>query len=128
MPDESRRIRVVYADDDAGYRTGLLRSLLGRPGIEVVAVAVDGKAALQAIEEHHPDVALVDLGTPGISGIDVAEQVAARRGLRPTRVLLLASAPVASTRRVLQAVGLRGVVDRASSKDDICAALTAAGA
>lgn len=125
---EPRRIRVVYADDDADHRTGLLRALLGKPGIEVVAVAVDGPAALRAIEAHHPDVALVDLSAPGISGVDIAEQVSERRALLPTRVLLLAAKPGGSTRRVLQAVGLRGVVDRASSDDDICAALTAAGA
>lgn len=125
---QQKRIRVVYADDDSNHRTELLRSLLDEPGIEVVAVAVDGEAALQAIEEHQPDVALVDLGAPGISGIDVAEEVAARGDELPTRVLLLAATPIAPTPRVEQAVGPRGVVDRASSEDDICAAVAAAGA
>ena len=120
------RTRVVYADDNPAYRTRLLRSLLVDPTIEVVGVAVDGPAALAAIKDHEPDVALIDLRTPGVSGLDIAEQVSAA-GL-PTRVLLLAALPVESTRRVLQAVGLRGVVDRASSRGDICAALTAAAA
>ena len=125
---QQKRIRVVYADDDSNHRTELLRSLLDEPGIEVVAVAVDGEAALQAIEEHQPDVALVDLGAPGISGIDVAEEVAARGDELPTRVLLLEATPIEPTPRVEQAVGSRGVVDRASSEDDICAAVAAAGA
>ncbi len=127
MP-EVRQIRVVYADDNATYRTRLLRSLMNEPSIEVVAVAVDGHAALDAIERHKPDVALVDLRTPGVSGLDIAEHVAAHDPPLPTRVLLLAALPVESTRRVLQAVGLRGVVDRASSRGEICAALTAAAA
>ena len=123
---QQKRIRVVYADDDSNHRTELLRSLLDEPGIEVVAVAVDGEAALQAIEEHQPDVALVDLGAPGISGI--AEDVAARGDELPTRVLLLEATPIEPTPLVEQAVGPRGVVDRASSEDDICAAVAAAGA
>jgi len=125
---DARRIRIVYADDNATYRTRLLRSLVTEPGIEVVAVAVDGQAALDAIERHRPDVALIDLRTPGISGLDIAEQVAAHEPPLPTRVLLLAALPVDSTRRVLQAVGLRGVVDRGSTRGEICAALAAAAA
>ncbi|MCW3010148.1 MAG: response regulator transcription factor [Solirubrobacterales bacterium] len=125
MP-ETRPVRVVYADDNAPYRTQLLRTLVAEPGIDVVAVVVDGHAALEAIEQHRPDVALVDLSTPGVSGLDIAEHVASQDPPLPTRVLLLAALPVPSTRRVLQAVGLRGVVDRASSRGDICAALTAA--
>ena len=127
MP-KARQIRVVYADDNATYRTRLLRSLMSEPTIDVVAVAVDGQAALDAIERHKPDVALVDLRTPGISGLDIAEHVASHDPPLPTRVLLLAALPVESTRRVLQAVGLRGVVDRASTRGEICAALTAAAA
>lgn len=120
----SRRIRVVYADDNPLYRTLLLRSLLDDPGLDVVAVAVDGHAAMDAIELHRPDVALVDASAPGWSGIAVAEQVAVHRPPLPTRVLLLAALPVESTRRVLQAVGSRGVVDRASPRTEICAALS----
>ncbi len=125
---DARRIRVVYADDNPTYRTRLLRSLFSEPGIEVVAVAVHGQAALDAIERHRPDVALIDLRTPGVSGLAIAEHVAAHEPSLPTRVLLLAALPVESTRRVLQAVGLRGVVNRGSTRGEICAALVATAA
>lgn len=124
MPD-ARPLRVVYADDNASYRTRLLRSLLAEPSIEVVAVTVDGEAALAAIERHQPDVALLDLGTRGLSGLDVAEQLAELEPAVTTRVLLLAALPIESTRRVLQAVGRRGLVDRASSRTEIVASLAA---
>ena len=120
---EDRPIRVVYADDDASYRTRLLRSLVAEPSIEVVAVTVDGKAALTAIKHHQPDVALLDLSTPGVSGLDIAEQVAQLEPAVATRVLLLAAVPVDATGRVRQAVGPRGVVDRASSRTEIVASL-----
>lgn len=118
-----RRIRVVYADDDISYRTRLLRSLIAEPSIEVVAVTVDGEAALTAIKRHEPDVALLDLSTPGVSGLDIAEQVAQLEPAVATRVLLLTALPVDSTGRVRQAVGPRGVVDRASSRSEIVASL-----
>lgn len=119
-------VRVVYADDNAAYRTRLLRSLVAEPDIEVVAVTVDGDATLAAIKHHRPDVALIDLRTPGVSGVDVAEQVAALDPPITTRVLLLAALPVESTRRVLEAVGLRGVLDRTSSRGEIVASLSQA--
>lgn len=119
-----RAIRIVYADDNATYRTRLVRSLLAEPQIEVVALAVDGPAALDAIRTHHPDVALVDVRAPGMSGLDIAETVTSEA--LATRILLLAELPVDSTRRVLQAVGVRGVVDRDSSRGEICAAVAAA--
>ena len=106
MP-EARRIRVVYADDDAGHRTGLLRSLVSEPGIDLVAVAVSGEAALAAIERHHPDVALVDLHDPGISGCDVAARIATHHPPLRTRVLQL---------------------DPQRTRGEICAALAAAAA
>jgi DNA-binding NarL/FixJ family response regulator len=62
-------IRVLIADDQKLIRSGL-RALLDRdPGIQVVAEAADGLAALAAAAEHHPDVVLMDIRMPGIDGV-----------------------------------------------------------
>jgi DNA-binding NarL/FixJ family response regulator len=63
--DES--LRVLIADDHPYYREGLAR-LLRRNGIEVVGEAPNGEAALRAASETAPDVVIMDLNMPGMSG------------------------------------------------------------
>ena len=58
-------LRVVVADDHPYYRRGLVRSLRAR-GIEVVAEAPNGAAAIRAVEETAPDVVVMDGPTPGL--------------------------------------------------------------
>jgi DNA-binding NarL/FixJ family response regulator len=70
-------IRIVLADDHTLFRAGI-RALLGTiAGSEVVAEAADGHEALRLIALHRPDVALLDIGMAGLTGLEVAEQVAA---------------------------------------------------
>ncbi|QTX05388.1 response regulator [Agromyces archimandritae] len=78
--------RVVIVDDQALVRTGI-RTLLGIAGIDVVAEAADGIEGLAAIEAERPDVVLLDLRMPGLDGIGVLAELAARGD--PTPVLVL---------------------------------------
>lgn len=80
----SRRIVVVEDNDDTRE---LLQQLLQMWGHEV-HVAADGHAGVQRILDKQPDVALVDVGLPGIDGFQVAERVRAAMG--PGQVLLVA--------------------------------------
>jgi two-component system nitrate/nitrite response regulator NarL len=86
---ERNKVRVVVADDHPLYRDGVVRALSGSGRVDVVAEAGDGTAALAAIEEHKPDVALLDYKLPGLDGVRIAHAVI-RDGLR-TRVLLLSA-------------------------------------
>jgi DNA-binding NarL/FixJ family response regulator len=79
-------LRVVIADDHPFYRMGLVRSLRAR-GIDVVAEARDGAAAIRAVEETKPDVVVMDLRMPGLSGIEVTRLLTKRAPA--TRVLVL---------------------------------------
>jgi DNA-binding NarL/FixJ family response regulator len=79
-------LRVVIADDHPFYRMGLVRSLRAR-GIDVVAEARDGAAAIRAVEETKPDVVVMDLRMPGLSGIEVTRRLTERAPA--TRVLVL---------------------------------------
>lgn len=85
----SQRITVVVADDHPLYRDGVVRALTGSGQVTVVAEAEDGRAALAAIREHLPDVALVDYRLPELDGVAVTHAVA-REGLS-TRVLLVSA-------------------------------------
>jgi len=69
-----RNIQVVLADDHALVRAGI-RALLERiDGVEVVGEAGDGQQALELIEQLDPDVVLLDLTMPGLSGFEVLKE------------------------------------------------------
>ena len=79
-------IRVVIADDHPAFRAGL-RVLLQDSGLDVVAEAADGPAAVDAVVEHRPDVALLDLQMPGLTGVEVTKRL--QEVAPATRVLVL---------------------------------------
>jgi two-component system LytT family response regulator/two-component system response regulator LytT len=73
--DHPEPIRTVVVDDEQLARDELC-FLLGRiPGIEVVAQAADGVEALQVIEEQGPDVVMLDVQMPGLTGFEVAKRL-----------------------------------------------------
>lgn len=65
-------IRILIADDEVLIRGALAALLSLEPDIEVVADVADGRAAVGAVLEHRPDVALFDLEMPIMDGIDAA--------------------------------------------------------
>lgn len=79
-------ITVAVIDDHVLFRTGL-RELLAQEGIQMVAEASTAQAGVEAIARQHPDVAIVDLGLPGISGHEAIRQIA--QAAPATRVLVL---------------------------------------
>jgi DNA-binding NarL/FixJ family response regulator len=82
-------IRVALADDQALVRAGF-RSLLGaQPGIEVVAEADDGEAAVHMARRHAPDVMLMDVRMPGLDGLQATARITADPALAATRVIVL---------------------------------------
>lgn len=87
MPAADKSIRVLLADDHSVVRAGIRQFLEHAGDIEVVAEAADGVDAERLIEQHHPDVAVLDIQMPRASGIDVARWV--RANARTTGVLIL---------------------------------------
>lgn len=83
-----RMISVVIADDHALFREMLRITLTERAeGIEVVAEAEDGEAAIREVDRHRPDIALLDLRLPKKSTKDLLQEI---RALSPrTRVIIL---------------------------------------
>ncbi len=80
-------LTIVLADDHQVVRDGLRLLLETRGGHRVVGEAADGLEAVRLVEKLGPDVLVADLSMPGLPGIEVARQVAARRPA--TRVLML---------------------------------------
>ena len=70
------RIRVVVADDQPIVRRGIALLLEQEPGIQVVGEAGDGLQAIECAQRLRPDVVLMDIEMPGLSGIDAARAMA----------------------------------------------------
>ncbi|HXF70456.1 MAG TPA: response regulator transcription factor [Thermoflexus sp.] len=81
------RIRVLLADDHPAVRTGIRQFLERDPAIEVVAEAGSGEEALALIARHRPDVVILDLRMPGLSGLEVLRRLRAEHP--EVRVLVL---------------------------------------
>jgi two-component system nitrate/nitrite response regulator NarL len=121
MAQGSEPVTVVVGDDHPIYREGVVRALKESGRVRVVAEAGDGRAALEAIREHEPAVALVDYRMPELDGLAVVNAVA-RDGL-PTRVLLLSATEDPSTVYEALAAGAAGYMTKESERDDIVAAV-----
>lgn len=83
-------LRVLVADDHQIVATGL-RVMLQSWGWDVVAVAADGREAVRLARKHRPDVALLDVAMPGLSGLEAARRIL--RGCPGTAVLLITGLP-----------------------------------
>jgi DNA-binding NarL/FixJ family response regulator len=73
------KIRVMIADDHPIFSRGLRQVVTGDPTFELVAEAQDGEEALQRIEEHRPDVAVLDIDMPKKDGFDVVRAMEQRK-------------------------------------------------
>jgi two-component system, NarL family, response regulator NreC len=72
------KIRVLVADDHAIIREGLRVMLGNQPDMQVVAVATNGREALQLVDAYEPDVAVIDISMPELNGIEAIQQMSPR--------------------------------------------------
>jgi DNA-binding NarL/FixJ family response regulator len=95
-------IRVLCVDDHPLLRDGIAAILNDEPDIQLVAEAASGSQALQQFQQHRPDVTLMDLRLPDMSGIDT--MIAIRSRFPEARIIILTTdAGDVSIRRALQA-------------------------
>ncbi|WP_328338650.1 response regulator transcription factor [Micromonospora sp. NBC_00421] len=86
MTVDSDPVRVLLADDEAMIRAGVRAILATDPGIEVVAEAADGRAAVEAARAYRPRVALLDIRMPRLDGLGAAAEI---RRLVPTTATVM---------------------------------------
>jgi DNA-binding NarL/FixJ family response regulator len=79
MTGDQGRTRVVIVDDDALVRAGLRMILGGAPDLDVVAEAGDGLEAETVVEQHHPDVVLMDIRMPRRDGLETTRSLLSER-------------------------------------------------
>jgi DNA-binding NarL/FixJ family response regulator len=116
-------MRVVIADDHTFYREGLAR-LLRKFGVDVVGEAPDGEMAVRLVEETSPDVVLLDLRMPGVSGMDALQMLTERSG--SARVLVLSVSAEESDVTEAIAGGASGYVLKDEPVEEVIAGIRAA--
>jgi two-component system nitrate/nitrite response regulator NarL len=123
MRPDRRRVRVLAAASHPLYRDALSRAIKERPELELVGQAGDGRAALEAIGNEQPDVAVIDRALAGLSGEQILTAVG--RDSLPTRVVLLAAEP--EPERVYAAIanGVAGYLTKDADARELCDAITA---
>lgn len=113
----NRPIRAVVADDHVILRTSIVFYLNDQPDIDVVAEAGTGTETLRMVEEHRPDLLLLDLNMPDQSGLDILPRI--RQQFDDTRVLVLTGRTEdAFIMRALQA-GAHGYLLKTSSQEEL---------
>jgi DNA-binding NarL/FixJ family response regulator len=83
----SESIRILVADDHNVVRQGLVALIKTVPDMTVIAEAADGLQAVELFRQHRPDVTIMDLRLPGISGVEAITQI--RRDFPAARILVL---------------------------------------
>ncbi|MER3411133.1 MAG: DNA-binding response regulator, partial [Thermoleophilia bacterium] len=104
-------------------REGVVRALSASGQVEIVAEAEDGNAALAAIQQHQPDVALLDYKLPGLDGLTITHAVV--RDRLPTRVLLLSAFTESGVVYKALETGAAGFVPKEARREEIVDAVLA---
>ena len=108
-------VRVLVADDSLLLRRLLADAIAEVEGVEVVAEASDGRAALDGVAAHRPAVVVLDLQMPGMGGLD-ALQALRRSGPLP-RVIVLTNHAGDPYRRACVAAGADHFFDKSADMD-----------
>jgi DNA-binding NarL/FixJ family response regulator len=107
MKESHGRIRILIADDHPMFRQGLRAMLETNNDFEVIGEASNGSEAVTMTQESRPDVLLLDVSMPVLSGFDVLREISSLENIRP--IMLTAAITKSEIVQALQ-LGARGVV------------------
>jgi DNA-binding NarL/FixJ family response regulator len=115
------RVRILIADDHELMRHGLRSMLAIRPEWEVCGEAVDGRDAIEKTKLLRPDILILDITMPDISGLDVARVVS--RDIPDTQVLILSQHEESDMRPHALEAGARGYVSKGEAGRQLLTAI-----
>jgi two-component system, NarL family, invasion response regulator UvrY len=114
-------IRIMLVDDHAIVRAGFRRLLEQQPAFQIVAEAGDADRAYALFIEHEPDVIVMDVSMPGVSGLDTIRRIIGRRPA--ARILVFSMHEDASLAERAIQLGARGYVTKSSPPEVLAAAV-----
>ena len=117
--------RLLIVDDHEVVRLGLRSMLENYPGFDVVAEAGNAKEGVRKVGIHHPDIVLMDIRLPGMSGIEATEEIISK--YPETKVIMLTS--YAEDEMLFSAIkaGASGYVLKQINLDDLVKSIEAVG-
>ncbi|MEM8773107.1 MAG: response regulator transcription factor [Pseudomonadota bacterium] len=123
----SQAIRIIIADDHAIVREGLRTLLCDEDDIDIIGEAEDGETAVALTARLHPDIILMDIMMPGLSGIEAAQKIQTTK--LATKVILLTSM-LGDDLRLQEAIdaGVMGYLLKDVSRENLLSAIKSAHA
>jgi two-component system, NarL family, response regulator NreC len=114
-------VRILIADDHAAVRSSLRNIFGARPDWEICGEAQNGREALAAAKQLHPDVMILDITMPKMNGLEVAREIA-RLNLN-TRVLICSTHASRTLDEVVRDVGAQGYALKSAAGRDLVQAV-----
>lgn len=121
---ESIRVRILVPDDFAPWRAKVRRILRGRPEFQIVSEASDGLEAVEKAGELRPDVVLLDVGMPDLSGIEAAERI--RQVSPESKIVFVSQNASEEVISAALAAGAEGYVLKLNAATELIPAIAAA--
>jgi two-component system response regulator NreC len=119
-----KNLRILIADDHQLVREGLHLLVTHETDWEVCATASTGREALELAQQHQPDVAVLDLSMPELSGIDLVRDF--KRHLPKVELVLFSAEESEEMIEQLFAAGVKSFIAKADASDSLIAAIRAA--
>lgn len=116
-------VRVLIVEDDLLFRRFISSKVARNGNLEIISEVSDGLEAIQKTAELQPDMILLDIGLPGLNGIDAARQI--RRLAPQCRILFISSESDAEIAQEAVGLGAWGYVVKALAERDLPVALNA---
>ena len=113
------RVRVYICEDDDALRQ-LLRVSLEEDGeIRVVGDAADGRTGVEGVEVTQPDIVVLDLGLPGLDGIDAIPLI--RQGAPDAQIIVFSGFQASQWSGLAMRLGVARYIEKGASMDEVCA-------
>lgn len=116
-------LRIVIADDHPIFRRGLVDVLATDPALQLVGQATNGQEALDLIAATQPDIAILDVHMPQLTGLESARRL--RDSKSPTRLILLTMYEDESLLHEALDLGIQGYVLKENAAEDLILAIRA---